>query len=223
MGTNGKATVSQISPKGADPSAQDYEPPDLAPTLSATYRPLNMPQIVQSLGRDRNDGQELPSECLGLSAGSSKNLQNPGLRRGYKIVKEIWDPVTKEYKRLEDTPKEGGASKEYAFILHRLSGKPGADPRDHFVVRSGELQDILRRALEDTQDFSLVENKLTVDRKLLFGHLSKLEGLLTIAATPSQDSIEDSDTPSSGYLLILVELLKDLYVSDVITLGRNIV
>jgi hypothetical protein len=57
----------------------------------------------------------------------------------------------------------------------------------------------------------------------LFEHLPKLEGLLTIDTTPSQDSIEDLDTPSNWYLAILIELLKDPYVSNVITSGRNIV
>jgi succinate dehydrogenase/fumarate reductase cytochrome b subunit len=33
-----------------------------------------------------------------------------------------WNPVTNEYKPLEDTSKKDGASTGYAFTLHRLTG-----------------------------------------------------------------------------------------------------
>jgi len=122
----------------------------------------------------------------------------------YKTVNEVWDEEESEYKIEEASRPKANTHDEYVFVLRTRIDKETKESTFHVDVKSEELRDILREVLKDVHGISLMEDKPTVERHLLYHYLPELE---------SHRSSLHTDTTRMKHLDLLIDCVKKVYVS----------
>lgn len=105
------------------------------------------------------------------------------------------------------------------FILRTQVDKKTKEPTFHVDVKSEELRDILREVLKDVYGVSLMEDKPSVERNLLYHYLPELEShrrsLQTDTSTKHPnlliDSIKEIYMPTTQRLLPFLEYSEIIY------------
>ncbi|KAF8540209.1 P-loop containing nucleoside triphosphate hydrolase protein [Trichophaea hybrida] len=126
----------------------------------------------------------------------------PASRLEFKTVNEVWDEEDEEY-RIEESPeREVKTFDEYVcFYVNKGLDRHTKDPTFYIDLKSEDLRDILREVLKDVYGLSLVEEKPTIERHVLYHYLPELESYRTSHA----------DIASMEHLDLLIDCVTEIY------------
>ncbi|KAI9692065.1 MAG: hypothetical protein M1812_008540, partial [Candelaria pacifica] len=137
-----------------------------------------------------------------------------------------WDDSTSKYKTVDSAalPKEVTGLDKYVFVVRARTGKRMGSWQAHFNakvenlekktskqvfyvnIKSDGLRDVLRVVLRDVHGLSLREDKITLERNLLYHYIPKLK---------AQQSVLEDDINNHAKvqpLSLLVEYIRTAYV-----------
>ncbi|KAH8807081.1 P-loop containing nucleoside triphosphate hydrolase protein, partial [Xylogone sp. PMI_703] len=103
------------------------------------------------------------------------------LKRASKLevkgVDDVWDTESHTWKFVDisEQPETADDLDEYILVDHRRVGKDMRTPTYYIEIKSLALQGILRTVLQDVKGISLNEDKLQVERNILYSYLNELE------------------------------------------------
>ncbi|KAI9791932.1 MAG: hypothetical protein M1835_008168 [Candelina submexicana] len=127
----------------------------------------------------------------------------------YKLVDEVWDNSASRYKIVESAalPEEVTDLDEYVFIIRARTEKKTSEQVFYVDIKSDGLRDVLRAGLRDVHGLSLREDKITLERNLLYHYVPELEAHQTRL---KDDANNDAKVK---HLNLLVEYIRTVYVS----------
>ncbi|KAI9715641.1 MAG: hypothetical protein M1812_005793 [Candelaria pacifica] len=127
----------------------------------------------------------------------------------YKLVDEVWDDSTSKYRIVNSValPEEVTDLDEYIFVVRARTEKKTSEQVFYVDIKSDGLRDVLRVVLRDVHGLSLGEDKITLERNLLYHYILKLEA--------HQTGLEDdaNNDAKVKHLNLLVEYIRTVYVS----------
>ncbi|KAL2812908.1 P-loop containing nucleoside triphosphate hydrolase protein [Aspergillus cavernicola] len=138
----------------------------------------------------------------------SKSFEKCASTPKFKTVVEIWDKDTSRYKIGE--PVETSSSLDdyagYAFVVRERVEQYSKEVTMYIDIKSEGLRDILRVVLHDIKAISLMEDKPSIERNILFHFLPELN-----KCAENMNSA-DSAFPRQS-LCLLIDHLKQAYSS----------
>ncbi|KAL8698333.1 MAG: hypothetical protein Q9201_006630 [Fulgogasparrea decipioides] len=166
-------------------------------------------KLVRALEKLDSRGK---TEDAKLEATKQVEAEKPKIRASkleYKLVDEVWDNDTFKYKFVDSAalPEEVTDLDEYMFVVRARTEKGASEQVFYVDIKSEGLRDVLRIVLRDVHGLSLGEDKITLERNLLYHYIAELEAHRT--------ELED-DTESDGklkHLDLLVEYIRAAYIS----------
>ncbi|KAJ5544149.1 hypothetical protein N7494_005428 [Penicillium frequentans] len=128
----------------------------------------------------------------------------------FKTVVETWDKEASKYK-IGD-PVETGSSLDdyagYAFVVRERIERKSAEVTPYIDIKSEGLRDILRVVLHDIKAISLMEDKPSIERNVLFHFLPELD-----RCVDNTNNSSDHNSAHAEHLHLLVDHLKQAYAS----------
>ncbi|KAF8847949.1 hypothetical protein BDZ45DRAFT_811180 [Acephala macrosclerotiorum] len=169
--------------------------------------PLTFEHLEQLFLRLMQLTPESP-DSVGASEGAKPDAPGdtqPGMTRAskleFKTVNEVWDEEESEYKIEEPSAAKVNTMDEYVFVMRTRIDRRTKDPTFYIDLKSEDLRDILREVLKDVYGLSLVEEKPTIERHVLFHYLPELESYRASHA----------DTASMEHLDLLIDCVTEIY------------
>ncbi|KAJ5543903.1 ATPase AAA-type core [Penicillium frequentans] len=128
-----------------------------------------------------------------------KSFEKLASKTQFRTIFETWDKEACKYKITEPKETSDGLDgyAEYAFVV-----------RERVDIKSQGLRDMLREVLRDINAISLMEDKPSIERNVLFHFLPELEVCANKAETNSDHEVADVQ-----HLRLLINHLKHAYAS----------
>ncbi|KAL8800740.1 MAG: hypothetical protein Q9182_004945 [Xanthomendoza sp. 2 TL-2023] len=162
-------------------------------------------RLVRAL--EKVDARNEPDDVR-LEATKHVEAEKPKIRAS-KLEYKLIDEVTSKYKIVDSAalPEEVTDLDEYMFVVRARTEKGASEQVFYVDFKSNALRDVLRIVLRDVHGLSLGEDKITLERNLLYHYIPELEAHGT--------ELED-DTDSEAklkHLNLLVEYIRAAYIS----------
>ncbi|OCL04534.1 P-loop containing nucleoside triphosphate hydrolase protein [Glonium stellatum] len=113
-----------------------------------------------------------------MSSGVEEIPEVRGSKVEVKVLNEIWDKQSCQYKVIEtspDTLSERDMYAEYVCVLRRKFGKDKKDCSTYLDIKSEELRDALQVVLNGVRAISLWEDKPTIPTNIMLNFLPQLK------------------------------------------------
>ncbi|KAH6664637.1 hypothetical protein B0J14DRAFT_493413 [Halenospora varia] len=125
----------------------------------------------------------------------------------FKEVDENWDDKANKYTVVE-SPKPKGIDNldQYVFVVRRRVDKKSKETTHFIDIKSFMLRDALRKVLHEVSGISIMEEKLSIERNILYSFLPEIESC--------RDRIEPENRSSNEHITLLIDYIKTSY-SDV--------
>ncbi|RDL41313.1 uncharacterized protein BP5553_01292 [Venustampulla echinocandica] len=139
---------------------------------------------------------------------TSKELVARASLIAFKEVDEIWDDKAYKYTVVESPkPKSINNLDQYVFVVHKNSKE-----NTYFVdVKLFMLRDALREVLCDVPGINILEEKLSIQRNILYNFLPEIE--------LCRDKIDLEDRASYEHISLLIDHIKTSYADLTQRLG----
>ncbi|KAF7166684.1 hypothetical protein CNMCM6106_002400 [Aspergillus hiratsukae] len=121
-----------------------------------------------------------------------------------------WNEEASKYKTVESTETEKGPDylDEYVFVVRNRIDKRSGETTTFMDIKSEALRDSLRVILRSVRTASLIENKLSIEQKMLFHFLPELQDHLQ-----KIQAAEDPEPKQLEHLALLAHYMKDACAS----------
>ncbi|CAG8981848.1 hypothetical protein HYALB_00014000 [Hymenoscyphus albidus] len=124
----------------------------------------------------------------------------------FKEVNEVWDIKAYKYTVVESPkPKEISGLGQYVFVVRGRVDKKSEQTTYYIDINSLTLRDALRNVLHDVAGISIKEEKLSVERNILYNFLPEIE------SCRNWNEIDPLDQTSHEHIQLLIDYIKSSY------------
>ncbi|PMD21103.1 P-loop containing nucleoside triphosphate hydrolase protein [Hyaloscypha hepaticicola] len=123
-----------------------------------------------------------------------------------KTVTEVWDEEKEEYTIDESLERKVKTFDEYVSVMRTRIDRNTKDAISYVDIKSEELRDVLREVLKDVYGISLMVDKSTVERNLLYHYLPELESYR------SRILADAAKTTPIEHLGLLINCVRTIYM-----------
>ncbi|KAG4427614.1 hypothetical protein IFR05_016902 [Cadophora sp. M221] len=174
-------------------------------TFQASAQPLTVDHLEQLISKLIDAKSKPPEASKDAKPGDPQPETARASKLEFKTVNEVWNEKENKYKIEESSIAKGSTYDEYVFVRTRID-KDTKELTFYVDVNSEELRDILREVLKDVYGVSLMEDKPSVERNLLYHYLPELESHRSSLRTDAVDAI------STKHSNLLIDCIKEIYM-----------
>ncbi|KAJ5537491.1 ATPase AAA-type core [Penicillium frequentans] len=188
----------------------DLKAPPNTPVFHENSQPG--PDMIQLGELLKKFNRELPyrSPVICTTPDDFKSFEIWASKTHFKTIFETWDKEACKYKITEPEETSDGLDDyaEYVFVVRERVDRNSEEVTPYIDIKSHGLRDMLREVLHDINAISLMEDKPSIERNVLFHFLPELEVCANKAETNA-----DHKSADVQHLRLLVDHLKHAYAS----------